>query len=84
MSSRRSRSGGRAGENVEPVIQVCAEPVLVNHRFEVTVRGGDEAHVGPDRSIAADSLEFLILDRAEQLRLQFKRHFPDLIEKSVP
>ena len=68
-------------EHVQPIVQVCAKLVLINHRLEITIGGGNEADVGPDRPIATNPLEFLVLDRMEQLRLEFERHFPDLVEK---
>ena len=84
MSSRRSRSGGTCrGKTCKPVIQVRAELILFHHRLEIAICGGDEADVGPDGAIASDPLEFLVLDGAQQLRLEFERHFPDLIEKQA-
>src|SRR6185369_13080718 len=68
-------------KNVQPVIQVRAESILVNHRFQVAIVCGNEANVRSDGTIAANSLEFLVLDRAQQLRLEFERHLPDFIEK---
>jgi hypothetical protein len=40
--------------------------------------------VGPDRAIAAHALEFLVLNGAEKLRLEFQRHFTYLVEKQSP
>jgi hypothetical protein len=68
-------------KNVQPVIQVCAESILINHRLEIAIGCGHEPNVRSDRTIAANPLEFLVLDCAEQLRLEFERHLADLIEK---
>src|ERR1700726_721902 len=68
-------------KDVEPVVQVGAKFVFVHHRFKVPIRGGYEADVGSDRSVAAHALEFLVLDGTQQLRLEFERHLPDLIKK---
>src|ERR1700686_4484671 len=68
-------------EDVEPVVQVGAKFLFVHHRLQVPIRGGYEADVGSDRSVAAHALEFLVLDGAQQLRLEFERHLTDLIEK---
>src|SRR4029450_8051907 len=68
-------------KNVEPVIQVVAKLVLFDHRFQVPVGCGNKPDIGADGASAPNTLEFLILDCAEQLRLEFKRHFSDLVEK---
>src|ERR1017187_3955015 len=69
------------GENMQPVVEIGAEFAFLHHCFKVTVGGGDQAGVSPDRAIAAHTLEFLVLNRAEQLRLELKRHFADLVEE---
>jgi len=68
-------------KNVQPVIQVCAESILVNHRLEIAIGRRHEPNVRSDRSSASNPLEFLVLDCAEQFRLEFERHLADLIEK---
>ena len=68
-------------KDVQPVVQVRPEPVLIDHRLQVPIGCGDEPDVRPDSAIAADTLELLVLDSAEQLRLEFERHFADLVEK---
>src|SRR4029077_5764352 len=68
-------------KDVEPVVQVGAKFVFVHHRFKVAVCGGYETDGGSDRAVAAHPLEFLVLDGAQQLRLEFERHLTDLIEK---
>jgi hypothetical protein len=69
------------GKNVQPIIEVGAKFALFHHRLQVPVRSGYESDVGPDGPIAPNALEFLVLDGAEQLRLEFERHFADLVEK---
>jgi hypothetical protein len=68
-------------EDVQPVIQVCSESILVDHRLEIAIGCGHEPNVRSDGAIAANSLEFLVLNCAEQFRLEFERHLADLIEK---
>ena len=68
-------------KDVEPVVQICAKLVLVNHSLQVAVSGGYEAYVGPDRARPAHSLEFLILDGTQQFRLKFEWQLTDLIQK---
>src|SRR6185295_9809362 len=45
------------------------------------MRGCDEPDVDLVRLVAAESLEFLFLQHAEQLRLQLERNVADLVEK---
>ncbi len=51
-------------EDAEPVIEVRTEPSIGGECFQVTVCGGDQPDIGPDRLVAADALELLILDDA--------------------
>ena len=43
--------------------------------------GRDQPHVGPDRLVAADALEGLLLEQAQDLGLQGQRHVADLVEE---
>jgi hypothetical protein len=46
MSSRRLRSGGiNNRNNVQAIVEVFSETTILDHRLEVTVRGGDRAHI---------------------------------------
>ena len=45
------------------------------------MRGRDQAHVGPDRLVAADALERLLLQQPQHLGLQGQRHVADLVEE---
>jgi hypothetical protein len=47
----------------------------------VAVRGGDQSDVGPDRLVAADALERLLLEQAEDPGLEDRRHVADLVEE---
>src|SRR5690349_4964333 len=53
-------------------------------RREVSVRGGDDAHVDLDRRRASDPLEFLLLQDSQQLRLKVEPHLGDLVEEQRP
>jgi len=68
-------------KNMQPVVEVSSKTVARHHRLQVAVGGGHEPGDGTDRAITADALEFLVLNGAEQLRLEFQRHFADLVEK---
>src|SRR5262249_24062993 len=69
------------GEDVQPVVQVWPELPLLRPRLEVAVGGGDQPHVGADRLVAADALERLLLQDAQQLGLQRQRHVADLVQE---
>jgi hypothetical protein len=45
------------------------------------VGGGNHAHVDLDRLAAADTLEHLVLQEAQQLGLQRDRHLADLVQE---
>ena len=68
-------------EDAEPVEQVGTELALAGPAFQVAVGGRDQPHVGPDRFAAADALEGLVLQHAQQLGLHRQRHVADLVEE---
>jgi hypothetical protein len=75
--------GGQAhGEDVEPVEQILAEFAFLDHLRQVAVGGGDDAHIHLDGPVAAHSLEFLLLQYAQQLGLQFQWDFSNFVEKN--
>src|SRR6267378_5216140 len=68
-------------EHVQPVVEIVPEPLLFHHPKEVAVRRGDEADVDLDRLRTADPLELLLLQDAQQLRLELERDLADLVEE---
>ena len=46
------------------------------------MRRRDHAHIGPDRLVAADALECLLLQHAQELGLEGQRHVSYLVEKN--
>src|SRR5215469_5343533 len=48
------------------------------------MRGGDQTDVNPVRTVAAEPLEFLLLQDAQQFRLKFQRDIADLVQKKRP
>ena len=83
MSSRRSRSGGTCErEHVQPVVQVRrGSGPARRSRLQIAVRRRDHAHVDLERPRAADALELLLLQHAQQLRLHLERQLADLVEE---
>ena len=82
MSSRRSRERrDHQLDDLQAVVEVLAEAAGLHRRLEVLVRRGEEPHVDLDRLVAADALELLLLERAQQLRLRLERHVAELVEE---
>ena len=71
-------------EDAQPVIQVRPELPLCRPSLQITMRGGDQPHVGANRLVAPNSLESLVLEDPEDLGLKGKRHIADLVEKQRP
>jgi hypothetical protein len=69
------------GEDVDAVVEVFAEAALGDHGLEVAVRGGDEADVGADELVAADAVEGLAFEDAEELGLEVEGEFADFVEE---
>jgi hypothetical protein len=55
---------------MQPVVQVRAELLFIDHRLQIPIRRGHEPDVGTDRAVAADTLELLVPDGWKQLRLE--------------
>ena len=68
-------------EHGEAVEQVLAEAAGGDLGRQVSVGGGDPAHVGAQGLAAADALEGPLLQHAQQLGLQAGRQLADLVEE---
>src|SRR5690606_3601334 len=68
-------------DHVEPVVEVLAEATLPDLLQQVAVGRRDQPYVDLDGLDAADPLELLLLDRAEQLHLHVDRDLADLVEE---
>ena len=65
----------------QPIIKILAKCRLLHHRSQITMRGGDQADVNLVRTVAAESLEFLLLQDSQQFRLKFQRNVADFVKK---
>ena len=54
---------------------------MLYHRGQIAMRGRDQADVNLVRTVAAEPLEFLLLQDAQQFRLKFQRNVADLVKK---
>ena len=83
ISSRRSRSGGMViGKNIQSVEQVFPEQLRSDGFFDVLVRCRDHPHIDLDRLAAADALDHLFLQHAQQFCLERQVHVADLVEEN--
>ena len=70
--------------DVDAVVEVLAEAAFLDGRFQVAVRGGQDAHVDGDFLLAADRPDLALLQGPQQLGLHRQRHLADLVEKQRP
>src|SRR5258708_32019666 len=68
-------------KHVQPVVQVGTEALPGHRARRGAVGRRDQPALGPDRSRAAEPLEFALLQHAQQLRLQLEGHLADLVEE---
>src|ERR1700733_14310805 len=78
----QSRNGDR--EDVQPIIEILPEFTFCNHLSEIAMRGCYQPHIGLDRPRAAQTLEFPLLEHAQQLGLQLHRHVSYFVQKQRP
>src|SRR5436190_9978338 len=72
------------GKHRQPEEQVLAELPRGNGRLEMLVRRRDDADVDMEETRAADALELLLLERAQDLGLQRERQLADFVEEQRP
>ena len=77
LAQRRNRD--RKHRQAE--IEILAELPRRDLRAQVAVGRGDDAHVHLQQRGAADALEALFFERAEDLRLQVQRQIADFVEE---
>ncbi len=55
--------------------------LVLDHLFEIAIRGGDDSDIEGVPFVSADTLQGVALQDPEQLRLQRQRHIADLVQK---
>src|SRR6185437_16294326 len=65
----------------DAVVQVLAEAAAAGERLELAVGSADETQIERYLRASADALHRTLLQHPQQLRLQRRRHLPDLIEE---
>lgn len=79
LAPAQRRNGDR--EDVQPIVEIFAEPALANLGDQVLIGGRDEAHIHLLRLTRPDRLDLALLDGAQQLDLYVERKIADFVEK---
>ncbi len=70
MSSRRSRQRGDIQRiHGEPVEEIGPEAAGSHFLLEISIGGGDHAHVDPMSAVISDTLDLSFLQNTQELRL---------------
>src|SRR5579864_3867336 len=76
-----SEAGNANLDRIQPIEEVFAESSGGHFGAQVTVGGGDEAHIDPANFGRADTLDFAVLNHAQKLCLHGQRSLADFVEK---
>ena len=71
-------------ENIQPVKHVLPEGTRIHSGVQVSIGGGDDAHVHRNRLAASHALEFSLLNHAQQCDLRLHGQLADLVEENRP
>src|SRR6266403_5419531 len=71
----------RDREDVQAIVEIVTKTLRSNHFAQSTVRRGDDAYVDLERVCSADTLELVLLQHTEELRLQLEGDLADLVEE---
>ena len=71
-------------EDLQTVEQILAKASGDGLVLEILVGRREHAHVGADRLVTAQALEFLLLQQPQQLGLRAQRHVADFVEEERP
>jgi hypothetical protein len=65
----------------EAIIKILTEPALANGGKQAFVGGGNDTHIHNNFAIAADTPQRALLQRAQQFRLQARRHVAHFVDE---
>src|SRR5206468_2288234 len=68
-------------EHLEPVVEVLAKIAALDRLAQIAIRRRDDPHVRLLQPCPAESLEFPLLQNAQELRLRRRAHFAHFVEK---
>ena len=81
MSSGRLRSGGtRISSTAQSKVEIAAKASVDHVPLQIAIRGGDHPHVDLDGLGAADALERMPFQHAQELGLNGRAHLADFVE----
>ena len=78
------RCGDSPLQYVQAVVQIFAKTFLLDGGLKVDVRRRQNPHIHRNRLTAADALDAVFLQEAQQIGLQLQGQIADFIEKQVP
>ena len=76
-----SQRGNAQLELTEAVKKILAEAAISHRGFEILVGGGDNAYINFDFAMAAETVEGLAIEHAQQFHLSLQLQFADFVEK---
>ena len=65
----------------ETVKEILAEPAFFDRGFEILVGGSDNADIDLDLAVAAEAVERLAVEHAQQFHLRLQLQFADFVEE---
>ena len=68
-------------KDVQTVEEIAPELPRFDHRRQITIGRRDQPYIDADRARAAEPLEFLLLQHAEEFRLQLEGNVTDFVEE---
>lgn len=68
-------------EDAESIVEILAKATGVDLVLQVSIGRGEDSDIHVACAGVADTLEFALLDHAEELCLHRERHLPDFIEE---
>ena len=68
-------------DHVKPIVKIYAKLTLLNHLLQGSVSGRNEAHIHRNAFRTAYSLDFPLLNGAQQFRLDAGGELVDLVQK---
>ncbi len=69
------------GKDVEPVVEVTAKALVLDHGEQIAVGSGHQPYIHRDRIAVAHPLQLVLLQYPQQFGLQIQRHIPHFIEE---
>ena len=68
-------------KDVQSIIKILPELLVVYHRAQITVGRREQASIRTQGYAAANPFELALLQKPQQLRLEFRSHLADFVEE---